>query len=193
MWVSSLMKSTSVQNGQEWSRTLADTIKSHENLVSAQKTVCPALQHHQGPVAASATSCHLISQDSVAQVTCRVEDFSLSRRLMRLIGRNFGRQTAHELPISLHVASYVFASPLASLRNFEERTINSKTGKPENVMCKMDGMYSSLAVECGKDELIEQRNLATQKPVTKMIHKFHKICMMFPIWQISRIEKNLLW
>ena len=177
MWVASLKESTSVQNGQEWSRTLADTIKSHKNSVPALKTVCPALQHHQGPVAASATSCHLMSQDSVAQVTCRVEEFAPSHWL---ICRNFGRQTAHELPISLHAASYAFASPLSAILKNLEETINSKdrrTGK-------------CVRYKCGKKELMEQRILTTQKPVTKIIHE---ICVMIPFWQISRIKKNLLW
>ena len=86
-----------------------------------------------------------MSQDSVAQVTCRVEKFTLSHWL---ICRNFGRQAAHELPISLHAASYAFASPLSAiLKNLEERTINSKDRRTRKCV---RWMYTSLAVSVGR-------------------------------------------
>lgn len=108
-----------------------------------------------------------MSQDSVAQVTCRVEEFALSHWL---ICRNFGRQTAHELPISLHAASYAFASPLSAiLKNLEERTINSKDRRTRKCV---RWMYTSLAVSAGRKSWWSSESLQLRSLWRRLFMKY---------------------
>lgn len=128
-----------------------------------------------------------MSQDSVAQVTCRVEEFAVSHWL---ICRNFGRQTAHELPISLHAASYAFASPLSAiLKNLEERTINSKDRRTRKCV---RWMYTSLAISVGRKSWWSSESFQLRSLWRRLFMKYI-IYVMIPFWQISRIKKNLLW